>query len=118
MGKVSGGFKMIGQIISSAKALCTGIFVGGVFQLIHGLNKIIIHEQPMTMEDHLYKIARVTGNSEYDVFCKSAVSWPITPEKIEQDFKAYVLHQDVPYYVVDFVRKNKKHIDELHIPLF
>jgi hypothetical protein len=109
---------MIGQIISGAETLCTVISVGALFQLLHGLNKKLIYKQPLTIEDHLYKIARITGNSEYDVFCKSAENWPITGEKIEQDFRAYLLHQSAPYYVVDFVRKNKKHIDELHIPLF
>ena len=109
---------MIGQIISGAEALCTVISVGALFQILHGLNKKLIYEQPVTIEDQLYKISRITGKSEYDVFCKSAENWPITGEKIDQDFKSYLLHQRVPYYVVDFVRKNKKHIDELHIPLF
>lgn len=109
---------MIRQIISGAQTLCTVIFVGVLFQKLHALNKRKIHDQPVIIEDYLYKIARITGKSEYDVFCKSAEAWPITQEKIEQDFKAYLLHQRVPYYVVDFVRKNKRHIDQLHMPLF
>ena len=109
---------MIGQIISEAKKWCITNLVGALFQIRHGLNLKIIHKKPATIEDHLYKIARVTGKSEYDVFCKSAEIWPINSKKIKQDFKAYLLHQRVPYYVADFVRKNKKHIDELHIPLF
>jgi hypothetical protein len=44
--------------------------------------------------------------------------YPISHERIEQDFRAYLSHQSAPYYVTDFVRKNQKHIDELHIPLF
>jgi hypothetical protein len=116
--KFHGGFEMVGRIKSGAKALFAVIFGGALFQIRHGLKKTIIRDRPDTIEDQLYKIARVTGKSEYDVFCKSAESWPIPSDKIEQDFKAYLLHQSVPYYVVDFVRKNKKHIDELRLPLF
>ena len=73
--------------------------------------------KPPSMEFYLYKIARLTGKSEYDVFCKSAEDWPVSQVRIEQDFKRYLCHQSIPHYVNDFVRKNKKHIDELHIPL-
>ena len=109
---------MISRIKSGAKALDAVISGGALFQMLCSLNKKILRDRPDTVEKQLYKIARVTGKSEYDVFCKSAESWPIARHTIEQDFKAYLLHQSVPYYVVDFVRKNKKHIDELHIPLF
>mgnify|MGYP001024410430 FL=1 len=106
------------QIIAAAGTLGVMVSVGAVFQMLHGLNKKLIYEQPVTMEEQLYKIARVTGKSEYDVFCKAAENWPISRAMIERDFKAYLLHQNIPYYVVDFVRQNKKHIDELHMPLF
>jgi hypothetical protein len=118
MSKVSRGYEMIGRIISDSRKWCAAKLAKALFQILHGLNQKIIYKQPATIEDHLYKIARVTGKSEYDVFCRSAESWLITHERVEQDFKAYLLHQSIPYYVTDFVRKNKKHIDELHIPLF
>ena len=72
----------------------------------------------MSMAGYLYKTARVTGTSEYEVFCKSAESWPVTGEKIEQDFGAYLSDRSIPYYVTDFIRKNQTHIDELHISKF
>jgi hypothetical protein len=75
-------------------------------------------EKAISMEDYLYKISRVTGHSEYDVFCKSAEDWPVSKEKIEKDFTRYLQQQDIPHYVNDFVRRNKKHIDELHMPHF
>jgi hypothetical protein len=75
-------------------------------------------EKAVSMEDYLYKISRVTGHSEYDVFCKSAEAWPVSREKIEEDFTRYLQQQDIPHYVNDFVRRNKKHIDELHMPHF
>ena len=75
-------------------------------------------DKPLPMEYYLFKIARITGNSEYDIFCKSAEDWPVSKEKIDRDFTYYLASQNVPHYVTDFVRKNQKHIDELHIPRF
>ena len=109
---------MVGQIKSGAKAWLAVIFGGALSQMLHWLRKKVSRERPVTIGDQLYKIARVTGKSEYDVFCKSAESWPINEEKIERDFSVYLSDRTVPYYVIDFIRKNKKHIDELHIPLF
>ena len=80
--------------------------------------KKIDQNKTPSMEFYLYKISRVTGKSEYDVFCKSAEDWPVSRAKIDQDFKKYLGHQEIPHYVTDFVRKNKEHIDELRIPQF
>ena len=82
------------------------------------LPKRIEENNPPPMEYYLFKISRVTGNSEYDIFCKSAEDWPVSKVKIDQDFTNYLRCQDVPHYVNHFVRKNQKHIDELHIPQF
>ena len=67
---------------------------------------------------YLYKLARVTGTSEYDVFCKAAEGWPVSQHMIEQDFGEYLKCTAVPYYVNDFLRKNKAHIDEIKNPPF
>ena len=86
---------------------------------LHKLNNKQIRKHQESMEYYLYKISRVTGHSEYDVFCKSAEDWPvarISKEKIDADFKSYLGHNAVPPYVNHFVRQNKHHIDELHLP--
>ena len=104
---------MITQIINEIILLA-----GILFQVFYRLNKKISRNKPVTMEDYLFKISRITGKSEYDIFCKSAEDWPVSEQKIRQDFSRYLSQQTVPHYVNDFVRKNKKHIDELHMPLF
>ena len=109
---------MLGRVIKKIMTISIMISVGALLRLLNILNKKISQDKPIRMEDYLYKIARVTGVSEYDIFCKSAENWSITPEKIKQDFSAYLLDQRIPYYVTDFVRENKKHLDELKIPLF
>ncbi len=39
-------------------------------------------------------------------------------EQIEEDFKKFVSDDCIPYYVNDFIRKNKKHIDEMRTSIF
>jgi hypothetical protein len=86
-----------------------------------GLNirwKRILHGKPMSMAGYIYKTARLTETSEFEVFRKAAESWPVSARKIEQDFSAYLIDRRIPYYVTDFIRKNQKHLDELRMPLF
>jgi hypothetical protein len=109
---------MLGLLGNGFGALFTALFVGALFGALVRWNKAVFSDKPVTMEDYLYKISRVTGKSEYDVFLKSAEEWPVSVNKIEEDFKSYLQQQTVPYYVRDFVRKNKAHIDALHIPRF
>ena len=99
-------------------SICLVMFGGMIFNAFFRLPRTVKETKPLPMEFYLYKIARLTGKSEYDVFCKSAEGWPVSQAKIEQDFKRYLNHQSTPHYVNDFVRKNKKHIDELRIPPF
>lgn len=69
-----------------------------------------------TAQDYIFKIARVTGKSEYDVFVKSAENWPVSDRMIDEHFKDYLLTQQVPFYVKDFINKNKRQIDALRLP--
>jgi len=109
---------MISLMLYGILAVCVLALAGVLYRTISNKDKKTAPEQSLSMEDYLYKIARVTGHSEYDVFCKSAEVWPVSKDKIDQDFTRYLQQQDIPHYVNDFVRRNKKHIDELHIPRF
>ena len=109
---------MISIIFYGIIAACIIILTGILFKKSSRIGKKVEGERMLSMQEYIYKIARVTGHSEYDVFCKSAEDWPVSQSKIEQDFTRYLQQQDVPHYVNDFVRRNKEHIDELHIPRF
>jgi len=109
---------MLSLLLNLLAAFCVVLFGKMLYNGFIRLPKKLKEDRPLPMEYYLFKIARVTGNSEYDVFCKSAEDWPVSQSRIEQDFKRYLCNQSVPYYVQNFVRKNKKHIDELHIPQF
>jgi hypothetical protein len=71
---------------------------------------------PISAADYLYKIARITGASEYDIFCKSAEDWPVSGSMVEEHFKECLRHQVTPYYVNAFLRKHKNQIDQLRLP--
>ena len=109
---------MISLIFYGIIAACVSILTALLFRTISGMDKKIVRDKPLSMEEYLFKISRVTGHSEYDVFCKSAEAWPVSREKIDHDFTRYLQQQSIPHYVNDFVRRNKKHIDELHLPRF
>jgi len=87
-------------------------------QLSNRLNQMLVSSRPASTEDYLFKIARITGTSEYAIFNKAAETWPVSQAMIEEDFKEYLMKQAVPYYVNDFVRKNKHHVDEIHMNQF
>ena len=118
---VLGVNKMFDQFVNGIGNVCIVLLVGLAIVALHKLHNKQIRKQQGSMEFYLYKISRVTGHSEYDVFCKSAEDWPVatvSKEKIDADFKNYLNRSAVPPYVNHFVRENKHHIDELHLPRF
>jgi len=112
---------MFDQFVNGIGSLCIVLLALLGIAVLHKLNNRAIRKHQDSMEFYLYKISRVTGHSEYDVFCKSAQDWPVatvSKEKIESDFKNYLDHNSVPPYVNHFVRENKHYIDELDLPRF
>jgi hypothetical protein len=109
--QVSQGYKMTQIII---------VFLAIYIVLLFGvkLKNTYAPDKPDSMPAYLFKISRLTGKSEYDIFFKAAEDWPVSLAQVEQDFDRYLTHLQIPYYVNDFVRKNKEHIDELHISPF
>ena len=116
-----GDSTMFDQMINGIGSLCIALLALMGVVALHKLNNRQIRKHQESLEFYLYKISRVTGHSEYEVFCKSAEDWPVasvSKEKIETDFKEYLDHNAVPPYVNHFVRENKQHIDQLHLPRF
>ena len=58
-------------------------------------------------EDYLTLIARQKECSEYDIFCLATEDWRISKARAENDFNEYLKHGYLPFYVKDFVRKNR-----------
>ena len=112
---------MFDYFVNGIGNICIVLLVVLGIIALHKLNNKQIRKHQESMEYYLYKISRVTGHSEYEVFIKSAEDWPvaiISQDKIDADFKSYLGQNAVPPYVSHFVRQNKHHIDELQIPKF
>ena len=104
-----GWLLMISQMIG---AICIVLLVG------MRLKKWFRENKPSTPQGYIFKITRITGKSAHDVFRKAAEDWPVSGEQVEEDFKKFVSDDSIPYYVNDFIRKNKKHIDEMRTSIF
>ena len=112
---------MIDQFINGIGSICIILLAAMGMVALHRLNNRHIRNYENSIEFYLFKISRLTGHSEYDVFCKSAEEWPVaavSSEKIDADFKNYMSHNAIPPYVHHFVRQNKQHIDELRLPRY
>lgn len=109
---------MMGLFENISRTICTILTTGILFRFIFYWNRGQFSARQVTVQDYLYKFSRITEKSEYYIFAKTAEEWLIPASKIDEDFKAYLISQTVPYYVRDFVRKNKEHIDEAHMPVF
>ena len=94
------------------------VTVGVILLVGRQLVKRMKWNRPDTISGYLFKISRLTGKSEFEIFRKAAEDWPVADTQIERDFNAYMVYDHTPYYVNHFVRENQKHIDELHLPLF
>jgi hypothetical protein len=54
--------------------------------------------------DHLYYLSRQRKGSEYDIFFEAGRVWRISEKSIEEDFKGFLLHGDIPHYVRHYLR--------------
>ncbi len=108
-------FTHIALQLEAAMILAAAVLL---FQLLQRQKRNTIKSRPATTEDYLYKIARITGSSEYEIFRKSAEHWPVSKSIVDRDFKVYLLDQSTPCYVNAFLRKHKRQIDHLKLPPF
>ena len=92
--------------------LCALLLVGYLFWACHRKFQRDSRTESASREDSLYDISLATGQTEYDLFNKSAKEWSVSDKIIDLDFKRYMSDQVAPYYARDFVRKNRAHIDE------
>jgi hypothetical protein len=99
------GFNLIAGI-------CALLLLGYLFWTCYRKFQIDSQAELIAMEDSLYEISLATGRTEYDLFCISAQDWSVSGDRIDQDFKIYMMDQVLPHYAKDFVRKNKIHLNE------
>ncbi|MEN8247093.1 MAG: hypothetical protein ABFS43_19565 [Thermodesulfobacteriota bacterium] len=92
--------------------ICALLLVGYLFWSFYLKSKKEIQADLSAMEGSLFNLSLATGRTEYELFCKSAEGWSVSGDRIDEDFKRYMVDQVLPYYTRDFVRKNHEHLDE------
>lgn len=105
---------MLNHVIDAIGAVCSVLLVWCLVRAYLRTTQKKDHSDQIVMEDYLQKITLVTGFSVYDTFRKSAEEWRVPANRMDRDFRIYLSSQSVPFYVKDFVRKSRKHIDELY----
>ena len=90
------------------------VFFIGVFlcmMSIWRLERQYARNRYVSDEEYLADMARKRGSSEYDLFHLSAKEWHIQEGRIEDDFKDYLVNGGLPYYVKDYIRKNRETVE-------
>lgn len=105
---------MINFLIDAIGSVCAVMLVWYMVRAFVRKTQTKRLDDPNATDDYLQLITQVTGISAYDTFCKSAQEWRISADRMEQDFRRYLSSQSVPFYVKDFVRKSKRHIEQAY----
>ncbi len=75
--------------------------------IIYGVERRRRQKTLFSEEDYLALMALEKECSEYDIFCVATEDWRISKDRMENDFKDYLKHGYLPFYVKDYVRKNR-----------
>ncbi|MBL0716243.1 MAG: hypothetical protein JJV98_21365 [Desulfosarcina sp.] len=70
------------------------------------LEKRLAHLDAAGDERRLGDLSFSLGCSVYDLFVQAGTTWDFSKAKIEADFKDYVLHDQIPPYLHDYLQKN------------
>jgi len=79
------------------------------------LEKKRSRKKPLSDAECLLWLARKKECSEYDIFFLSTGNWNIDKGRVEFDFNQYLTRGQLPFYVRDFLRRNRKEIDDNHL---
>ena len=101
---------MFGDMTFDWHTIVFPLMVLSYFQLLRYLDRRYARKKPFTDQEYLMNLARLMECSEYDIFMEAAKPWRVSKQHVEEDFKRYLLAEQVPYYVADFIRKVGKEI--------
>ena len=74
-----------------------------VFVIAVGILERKVRRRKKHAVEELYELARTLECSEYDIFESAGRRWNFSQEKIKDDFKAYIVNNDLPHYVCKYV---------------
>jgi len=70
----------------------------------------LIKNKALTPQEYLWKLKKITGKSEYEIFHIAAEEkgWP--DYQVERHFEQYLKDQALPAYVTEFLEDGKEYI--------
>jgi len=103
---------MMGEMVLEWKMVVYPLMAVMYLVLVGYLEKRFCRRRPLTDEECLSRMAKMRESSEYLLFHQCGGEWSLSRPQVERDFRAYLMHGTMPYYVRDFVRKNRKAAEE------
>ena len=97
--------------VSTVAGACALYLVGYLFWSLIRKSQRDGRKELEAKKNSLYKISLETGRSEYELFQMSAKHWPVSNDRIDEDFKRYMTDQTMPFYAKDFLRRNQTQLD-------
>jgi hypothetical protein len=111
---INRGKKMLDALVDFIGAVCAVMLVVCLVRSRTRKSDDKTEAAQIATEDYIQKITQITGISAYETFRRSAEEWHVPPDRIKKDFNKYLSSQTIPYYVKDFIRKSRPHIDEIY----
>lgn len=105
---------MSGELIFEWKLLFFPLMAVFYFQFVKYMDMRWSSKRPLSDEERFSHSARQQGLSEYQLFFVAAERWRVPRERVEADFKDYLINGNLAYYVKDHVRLLKREATEAH----
>lgn len=99
---------MLGDINIDWRLVVYPLIAVSYFQLMRYLDRRYARKKPFTDQEYLVNLARFSECSEFDIFKEAATYWHVHGDRVDADFRHYLMTETLPYYVTDFVRKTAK----------
>ena len=77
---------MFGEFIFDWKMVALPVAAYLYFQLLIYIERVYLRKKPLTTEEYLGWLARLSERSEYDLFFVSAKDWNVPDSQVEKDF--------------------------------
>lgn len=107
-----GHMQQVAPVKNFIAGTCALFLVGYLFLFFCRRFKSDSNTESIALTTTLNKISVETGRTEYELFFIAAEGWSVSENQIDMDFKSYLVEHVLPYYVVDFIRKNEYHVDQ------
>ena len=114
----SGQVIMSGELYVGLKPFILPLTTIAFIYIIHMYSLRQEKRRFISEDEFLWRFARVNNCSEYDVFIKATEDWSVSKTQVEEDFKDYLIHGEMPHYVRHFIRKHKDYLLQKRITGF